>query len=658
MNSPGELELSNWRFTILKDFEEPVPALSLVSDPDGLLLDESLLSQLAVKHIELIDYRDPVAFRYLYEKAYRPALAAGNIRLVVRTEAELEDVFPYDLLDSGRVLYYQVSTLFPGLSAPVIRELELTCLDELYTTGGEYQLAASNAETCDLILRKVFKVALETIVTPAELLKFLLAKHYRNRNYPKPVEAYLVERLSKQKIFRNLPLMEFIRSSNTFYQYLQTEWRGFLDKYKDIPHVREEKPTDSSYGEPVDPLEDPEVRRLMDNLFIEGKLQPVAGYHKDQVPNWAHAGIIIDPLADTKTRMDKLYRTIQERLRDTHDYKDWMRIAALWGEFSEVRLEIEFAKEDSRADQIAGLEQHLDQTFLTWISEKFSGLKNLPYLPAPVMVHHIPHYLASKHHGKTALIVMDGMSWVQWVKIRNYLRSQFQCEILESSVFAWIPTITSISRQAIFTGEAPVFFANSIDSTAKEETAWKLFWENHGIIPNYTAYQKGLGKGNYLGSEPIWKNNTKVIGLVIDMLDRLGHASLQGQAGFRMEIELWLKNGYLESIMNDLYSQGFEVYITSDHGNKESRGMGIISQGILAEIRGERVRIYSDRGLRDKTAREYGLLSWPGDGLPENMFTLLAPGNSAFIKKDEVIVSHGGISLEETIVPFAQIQWR
>lgn len=649
--------MSNWRQNILNDFEEPVPALSLVSDPDGLLLDESLLGSFAAKRIELVDYHDPIAFRYLYEKTFRPALAAGFLHLAVRTQGEVEDVFPYGLLESGRILCYHVSDLFPGLSAPVIRELEPVDLDELYAAGGEYQTALSNAETCDLILRKVFKVACETIDTHEELLKFLLAKHYQNRTYPGSVEAYLVERLSKQKAFQGLPLEEFIRSANIFYQYLQKEWQGFLDLYQGNPSGWEVKSSGASYGESPHALEDPEVRRLMDNLFIEGKLQPLTGYSKSLIPDWARAGIVIDPLADTKTRLSKLYHKIGERLQTVHDYKDWMHLAILWGESNELRFAFGLEKEESWADQAAGLERRLDQTFMTWLLGKFSGLKNLPYIPSPVMVHHIPHYLAAEHHGKTALVVMDGMSWAQWVKIRNYLRGRIRCEMQEKSLYAWVPTITSISRQAIFSGEAPLFFANSLDSTTKEETAWKLFWENHGVISNYTAYHKGLGKGSYSGGQGTWKNTTKVLGLVIDMLDQLGHASLQGSPGLHLEVDLWLKNGYLESLMTDLHTQGFEVYITSDHGNKESRGMGTISQGILAETRGERTRIYSDPGLRDLTARENNLIAWPGDGLPEKMYALLAPGNLAFVRQNDIIISHGGISLEEVIVPFIKIKW-
>jgi hypothetical protein len=49
-------------------------------------------------------------------------------------------------------------------------------------------------------------------------------------------------------------------------------------------------------------------------------------------------------------------------------------------------------------------------------------------------------------------------------------------------------------------------------------------------------------------------------------------------------------------------------------------------------------------------------LSWPNIRLPENYLPLLAPSRQAFDQKDKTIVSHGGISVEELIVPLILIE--
>ncbi|MCP5969327.1 hypothetical protein NL361_10325 [Klebsiella pneumoniae] len=108
--------------------------------------------------------------------------------------------------------------------------------------------------------------------------------------------------------------------------------------------------------------------------------------------------------------------------------------------------------------------------------------------------------------------------------------------------------------------------------------------------------------------------------------------------------------------ISDLLDNGFEVIITSDHGNQEAIGMGYINEGVKAETRGERVRIYHDPSLRDSSAANYqdSVIVWPGPemGLPKGTYPLLASSDKAFKSKGDVVVGHGGISLHEAIVPF------
>ncbi len=51
-------------------------------------------------------------------------------------------------------------------------------------------------------------------------------------------------------------------------------------------------------------------------------------------------------------------------------------------------------------------------------------------------------------------------------------------------------------------------------------------------------------------------------------------------------------------------------------------------------------------------------IEWPLLGLPDDYRALLAPHRKAFIRDGETIVGHGGISIEELIVPLIQIERR
>jgi hypothetical protein len=81
--------------------------------------------------------------------------------------------------------------------------------------------------------------------------------------------------------------------------------------------------------------------------------------------------------------------------------------------------------------------------------------------------------------------------------------------------------------------------------------------------------------------------------------------------------------------------------------------------GALADLRGERVRVYADPTLRARVqARFPEAIAWPAIGLPADYLPLFAPGRSAFVQEGERIVGHGGITLEEVVVPFVRIERR
>jgi hypothetical protein len=80
------------------------------------------------------------------------------------------------------------------------------------------------------------------------------------------------------------------------------------------------------------------------------------------------------------------------------------------------------------------------------------------------------------------------------------------------------------------------------------------------------------------------------------------------------------------------------------------------SEGVLAETRGQRVRIYENETLRDKTASEVAhTCIWPSVGLPQGYYPLMTSGRGAFAALGSTVVAHGGVSLEEVVVPFIRV---
>jgi hypothetical protein len=122
------------------------------------------------------------------------------------------------------------------------------------------------------------------------------------------------------------------------------------------------------------------------------------------------------------------------------------------------------------------------------------------------------------------------------------------------------------------------------------------------------------------------------------------------------QITTWCESGFVARLFDLLLAKGYQVYLTADHGNVEAVGIGRPNQGVMAETRGERVRVYrSDTLLAESAATCTGSITLDIAGLPANFMPLFAGGRTAFVPQGEQLVVHGGISVEEMIVPFVQV---
>src|SRR5699024_10773192 len=351
---------------------------------------------------------------------------------------------------------------------------------------------------------------------------------------------------------------------------------------------------------------------------------------------------------------------LQEKIKDTissiQNYKDWIAILKIVAEFKATILDNDVSQNDYHLNKFM---DEINNKFYDWMMKQYHTLISLPPYPNPKLVHHIPHAI---HHEKgknekIALLVLDGMSFIQWRSIQNYLKGQgFFFD--ENGVFAWIPTLTSVSRQAIFSGNMPISYSSTIHTTSAEERLWKAFWEYQGIQKQYVAFQKSLGRESYDRNQIKGLSNslTRVYGAVIDVIDQFSHHAVLGEKSIVSELNVWLQSNYLAQLLNDLLEANFSIYITSDHGNTIASGVGRFSEGVLVEQRGERVRIYNDETLYEDSASTINVIKWLNIGLPENYFTLLSLYGEAFVPKGHEVVTHGGISMEEVIVPFVKVQ--
>ena len=662
--------MSSWRDAILNDFVPNVSKLTLVADPDCLLTEEKLALELRGRGFDLIEFSDPVEFRYAYESKYRSIWDRGehtDLVVVLRLQdAELESL-PYDLLQAGRKLSFNLGDLFPNLSYPVIEKLDRSLLDSLFEAQRKSppDRMGDNA-TKDFILRHVFGIAAELIANEVELLRALLRLHYGKLQIPLMLAERLIQVLKGHDGFKAWPLSEIVPDDEAFFAFLQERWPLFLSRLGSVNQVREDSP---EYGLKYPgpdrlPFDHQDIKVYIDNLFLEGKLTPVEAKDIEvDAGSWVRSGIATSGVDDDELRISRLFDLVEKELPTAEArYSDWTAFALKWAELSAL---VHCGNSTEHQTRLREIGDALNTTFAGWLADHYSSLINLPPTN-PAMLHHVPRRLArdieDSGSSRAALIVVDGLALDQWVTIRQLLHKRDANLVMrESATFAWIPTLTSVSRQSIFSGKPPLYFPSSINSTNSEEKLWKQFWEGHGLSRLDVAYQRGLGDGDAAGvlDVAIHPGKTKVVGLVVDKVDKIMHGMQLGSAGMHNQIKQWCQGGFLASLVDQLLEYGYEVWLTADHGNIQCDGKGRPSEGVIAETRGERVRVYPTPELRAQVAGAFPFAhEWQPVGLPADYFPLVAGGRDAFVNPGDAIVGHGGVAIEEVIVPLVKFERR
>jgi len=411
--------MAGWRDEILKIIGEPVSFLYVISDPDGLLNDETILTNLQDKNIEMIEIEDVIIFRYVFESKYRKAIYNREKSLVVRTELDDFEKLPYDLLKLGSKHKISLSNIFPKLSYPIIKQLSPTDLNTLYTVYQQYQGSSSDADTIKFLLNRVYKIYPEIIESISDFIRFLLSYHYQEIQLPEELEKYIIDSLNQVDMLNALPVKRLIQSRSYFYAYLQDEWDEYISQlYNESEQIKD--PFDAqSYYHTKHLFSHPDVRRLLNDLFYENKLHPIKGYKKETLPNWTHPGIIVDEAGDKKDRIYILFNTVREKLNGHTSYKTWIEIAKLYGELGNLFFSFKNELDKETTTTFNELTNQINREFESWMFESYSTLYNIPYYPSPVMVDRIPHYLESLKRDKIALIVLDGMNFIQWSQVRD-----------------------------------------------------------------------------------------------------------------------------------------------------------------------------------------------------------------------------------------------
>ena len=330
------------------------------------------------------------------------------------------------------------------------------------------------------------------------------------------------------------------------------------------------------------------------------------------------------------------------------DLTGWFETAEWWGQ---VRATIAAQPTPPPGTEAAWqIWARLDDHFRPWLRNSYGSslLSSMPH----VALHRVAPHLARRldDGAKVLLVVIDGLGFAQW----HPLHESAELTVHQAgAALAMIPTLTSISRQAIFAGALPRDFAATLRTTTAEERLWRRFWKARGLPDADISYTKTLGHD----AEQFPALQGCAAAVVVNAVDDILHgAEVLADRQVAAGVDLWARTGFLANLVGAATADGYETWITSDHGNLPTTAAPVLREGQTVEQTGIRVRIYPNATLRAQAADRGEV--WDPPCLPTTddaaYHPLFAPGRTGY-HTGPSRVSHGGISLDEVIVPVAQV---